>query len=140
MQSVTELLLFPPPSFPASPTIQYQQDVDFVTSQLSGYLKIKGLTDDWPELTTYFDAEIIGERYGFLTTQPDLGATETEDMTHWGRFPAFRSLKNEMRRPNLTISDRHREKKGVVFMRWKERFLVPDWKVRDINGASFAGE
>ncbi|KAG8929962.1 hypothetical protein FRC01_003473 [Tulasnella sp. 417] len=114
-------------------------DVDFVTSQLSGYLKIKGLTDDWPELTTYFDAEIIGERYGFLTTQPDLGATETEDMTHWGRFPAFRSLKNEMRRPNLTISDRHREKKGVVFMRWKERFLVPDWKVRDINGASFAG-
>ncbi|KAG8961799.1 hypothetical protein FRC05_005781, partial [Tulasnella sp. 425] len=114
-------------------------DVDFTTSQLSGYLKIKGLTDDWPELTTYFDAEIIGERYGFLTTQPDLGATETEDMTHWGRFPAFRSLKNEMRRPNLTISDRHREKKGVVFMRWKERFLVPDWKVRDINGASFAG-
>ena len=24
-------------------------------------------------------------------------------------------------------------------MRWKERFLVPDHRVRDINGASFAG-
>jgi len=60
-------------------------------------------------------------------------------MTHWGRFPAFRTLKSEMRRPGLTISDRHREKRGVVFMRWKERFLVPDWKVKDINGASFAG-
>lgn len=24
-------------------------------------------------------------------------------------------------------------------MRWKEQFLVPDHKVRDINGASFAG-
>lgn len=28
---------------------------------------------------------------------------------------------------------------GCVFMRWKERFLVPDHRVRDINGASFAG-
>jgi len=24
-------------------------------------------------------------------------------------------------------------------MRWKERFLVPDWRVKDITGASFAG-
>lgn len=24
-------------------------------------------------------------------------------------------------------------------MRWKERFLVPDHKVQDVNGASFAG-
>lgn len=24
-------------------------------------------------------------------------------------------------------------------MRWKEQFLVPDHKIRDINGASFAG-
>jgi glucose-induced degradation protein 4 len=28
---------------------------------------------------------------------------------------------------------------GAVFMRWKERFLVPDHRVQDINGASFAG-
>jgi len=26
-----------------------------------------------------------------------------------------------------------------VFMRWKEKFLVPDHRVKDINGASFAG-
>lgn len=31
------------------------------------------------------------------------------------------------------------QEKPFCFMRWKERFLVPDHKVRDISGASFAG-
>lgn len=109
-------------------------DVDFSSSFLCGYLRIRGLTDDWPELTTYFDAEIIGSRYGFLTQ--NWGANEQEDMVHWQRFPAFRHVKNELKRPNLTIADRDR---GAVFMRWKERFLVPNHRVQDINGASFAG-
>ncbi|KAF8136612.1 vacuolar import and degradation protein-domain-containing protein [Boletus edulis] len=109
-------------------------DVDFSSSFLCGYLRIRGLTDDWPELTTYFDAEIIGSRYGFLTQK--WGANEQEDMVHWQRFPAFRHVKNELRRPHLTMPDRDR---GAVFMRWKERFLVPDHRVQDINGASFAG-
>lgn len=99
------------------------------------------MTEDWPELTTYFDAEIIGgSRYGFLTSDKEYGASEAEDMTHWGRFPAFRSIKSDLKRPGLTISERELARRGVVFMRWKERFLVPDWKVRDINGASFAGK
>jgi hypothetical protein len=101
---------------------------------LCGYLRIRGLTDDWPELTTYFDAEIIGSRHGFLTQK--WGADENADISHWNRFPAFRHVKGEMNRPNLTISDRDR---GVVFMRWKEKFLVPDHRVQDVNGASFAG-
>ena len=29
--------------------------------------------------------------------------------------------------------------KDFIFMRWKEHFLVPDHRVRTINGASFAG-
>ena len=101
---------------------------------MCGYLRIRGLTEDWPELTTYFDAEIIGSRYGFLTR--NWGATEQEDMVHWQRFPAFRHVKNELKRPYLTMPDNER---GAVFMRWKERFLVPDHRVQDINGASFAG-
>ncbi|KAG1875116.1 vacuolar import and degradation protein-domain-containing protein [Suillus tomentosus] len=109
-------------------------DVDFSSSFLCGYLRIRGLTDDWPELTTYFDAEIIGSRYGFLTQ--NWGANEQEDMVHWQRFPAFRHVKNELKKPDLTIPDRDR---GAVFMRWKERFLVPNHRVQDINGASFAG-
>lgn len=109
-------------------------DVDFATSFLCGYLCIRGLTDDWPELTTYFDAEIIGSRYGFLTQ--NWGASENEDIVHWSRFPAFRNIKHEAKRPRLTIDDRDR---GAVFMRWKEKFLVPDHRVHDISGASFAG-
>ncbi|KAF8643870.1 hypothetical protein AX16_008886 [Volvariella volvacea WC 439] len=109
-------------------------DIDFAASFLCGYLRIKGLTDDWPELTTYFDAEIIGSRYGFLTK--NWGATEAEDIVHWSRFPAFRHVKHEIKKPHHTMPDRDR---GAVFMRWKERFLVPDHRVQDINGASFAG-
>ncbi|KAJ7741548.1 vacuolar import and degradation protein-domain-containing protein [Mycena maculata] len=109
-------------------------DVDFASSFLCGYLRIRGLTDDWPELTTYFDAEIIGSRYGFLTQ--NWGATEQADMVHWARFPAYRHVKHELKKPHLTMPDRDR---GAVFMRWKERFLVPDHRVQDINGASFAG-
>ncbi|KZT26421.1 hypothetical protein NEOLEDRAFT_1132477 [Neolentinus lepideus HHB14362 ss-1] len=109
-------------------------DVDFESSTLCGYLCIKGLTDDWPELTTYFDAEIIGNRYGFRTR--DWGATEQDDLSHWSCFPAFRHVKQDMQKPGWTIDERDR---GAVFMRWKERFLVPDHRVQDITGASFAG-
>jgi hypothetical protein len=55
---------------------------------------------------------------------------------HWSRFPAFKHIQHEAKHPHMTIDDRDR---GVVFMRWKERFLVPDHRVQDINGASFAG-
>jgi len=109
-------------------------DVDFASSFLCGYLRIRGLTDDWPELTTFFDAEIIGNRYGFLTQ--NWGASEQDDMVHWSRFPAFKHVKHELKQPLLTMADRER---GAVFMRWKERFLVPDHRVHDISGASFAG-
>ncbi|KAJ3817292.1 vacuolar import and degradation protein-domain-containing protein [Lentinula raphanica] len=109
-------------------------DVDFASSFLCGYLRIRGLTEDWPELTTYFDAEIIGSRYGFLTQ--NWGATEQQDLVHWQRFPAFKHVRPDMKKPYLTISDRDR---GAIFMRWKERFLIPDHRVQDISGASFAG-
>lgn len=101
---------------------------------MCGYLRIRGLTDDWPELTTFFDAEIIGNRYGFLTQ--NWGASEQDDMVHWSRFQAFKHVKHELKQPLLTMADRER---GAVFMRWKERFLVPDHRVHDISGASFAG-
>ncbi|KAG9318703.1 hypothetical protein JVU11DRAFT_799 [Chiua virens] len=122
------------PSVTRLPCTHRLKDVDFSSSFLCGYLRIRGLTNDWPELTTYFDAEIIGSRYGFLTQK--WGANEQEDMVHWQRFPAFRHVKNELRRPHFTMPDRDR---GAVFMRWKERFLVPDHRVQDIIGASFAG-
>lgn len=57
-------------------------------------------------------------------------------MVHWARFPAFRHVRHDLKKPHLTMKDANR---GAVFMRWKEKFLVPDHRVQDINGASFAG-
>lgn len=45
----------------------YQQNVDESNSYLCGYLMIKGLTEEYPTLTTFFDGEIISEKYPFLT-------------------------------------------------------------------------
>lgn len=109
-------------------------NVDLASSYLCGYLNIRGLTDDWPELTTYFDAEIIGQRHGFLTGK--WGATEADDVKHWSRFTPFRPIRNTLTKPDLRFNHLN---KPFIFMRWKERFLVPDHRVRDINGASFAG-
>jgi hypothetical protein len=96
---------------------------------------LRRFLEDWPEMTTYFDAEIIGTKYGFLTGK--WGASEGDDLTHWGQFPAFRGVRHELTGPELHLPER--ERGGTVFMRWKERFLVPDHRVQDVNGASFAG-
>lgn len=131
-------------------------DVDFPSSTLSGYLSISHLTDTHPKLTTFFSGEIVGEQYGFLTgTRYYAQATEQDDLRHWSRFDRFHEVKGELRRPGLTMSEMERcpgsssssstaaapgeRERPYVFMRWKERFLVPDHKVRDISGASFAG-
>ena len=122
-------------------------DVDFASSTLSGYLSISHLTDTHPKLTTFFSGEIIGPTYGFLTgTKYYAQATEQDDLRHWSRFDRFHQVRGQLRRQGLTMNEMERVKpggdlreRGYVFMRWKERFLVPDHKVRDISGASFAG-
>lgn len=111
-------------------------NVDFAASYLCGYLCIKGLTEDWPELTTYFDAQIIGDRHGFVTD--DWGATDQEDLVHWQRFPAFAHVRGDTKGPRMLLPNN--TSRSAIFMRWKEHFVVPDHKVEDINGASFAGE
>jgi len=117
------------------------QDVNLSSSTLSGSLTIHDLTPDDPELTTYFDGEIIGSRFGFLTPEPSWGATDEGDLAHWERFGApFRAVKGELCRPDLTLRGGQRGERGVVFMRWKERFLIPDHKVTSVVGASFAGQ
>ncbi|CAO1631368.1 unnamed protein product [Sympodiomycopsis kandeliae] len=110
--------------------------VDLPNSHLDGYLNIIGLTEDYPELTTFFTAEIIGKDHDFITGR--WGAQEADDVKHWNRFKPFKSLQRTARQQGPRMRFNHLNK-PYVFMRWKERFLVPDWKVRDISGASFAG-
>lgn len=111
--------------------------VDLRESFLCGFLKIQGLTEDNPTLTTYFEGEIIGSKYGFITKHDTWGATEKIDLSHWSKFSAFRPYAKQVRKGPVTISNLAQREN--IFMRWKEHFLVPDHRVRTINGASFEG-
>ncbi|WWC60435.1 uncharacterized protein I303_103007 [Kwoniella dejecticola CBS 10117] len=124
-------------------------DVNFAESNVSGYLSISHLTDSHPHLTTFFDGEIIGMKYGFITGSR-YQASEHDDLRHFGRFEQFRrpSTRMDMVKPELylrdPLPDRSKgeikaKERDFVFLRIKEKFLVPDHRVRDISGASFAG-
>ncbi|XP_005870283.1 PREDICTED: glucose-induced degradation protein 4 homolog [Myotis brandtii] len=109
--------------------------VDTGNSYLCGYLKIKGLTEEYPTLTTFFEGEIISQKHPFLTRKWD--ADEDVDRKHWGKFLAFYQYAKSF---NSDDFDYEELKNGdYVFMRWKEQFLVPDHTIKDISGASFAG-
>lgn len=96
-----------------------------------------GLTEDHPTLTTFFEGEIIGTKHTFKTRHEAWGATEKTDMNHWARFPAWRPLARQAKKPDFTY--RNFAQREHIFMRWKEYFLVPDHRVRTISGASFEG-
>lgn len=112
--------------------------VDMAESFVCGYLRIQGLTDDHPTLTTYFEGEIIGPRYKFVTAHPEWGSSEKVDLAHWGRFPEWRPLQAQAKsQPNFSLNSF--AQREHLFMRWKEYFLVPDHRVKTITGASFEG-
>lgn len=111
------------------------QHVDDANAYLCGYLKIKGLTDEYPTLVTFFDGEIISKKYPFLTRKWD--ADEDVDKKHWSKFPSFYQVAKQFN--SDTFDYDALESSDFVYMRWKEHFLVPDHKIKDISGASFAG-
>ncbi|PFH56682.1 hypothetical protein XA68_16140 [Ophiocordyceps unilateralis] len=111
--------------------------VDMRESFLCGYLRIQGLTEDHPTLTTYFEGEIIGSKYGFITQHENWGASLKTDMSHWSKFNAFHPFQKLVHNGTCTINDI--AQRDNIFMRWKEHFLVPDHRVRTITGASFEG-
>ncbi|KAI9844225.1 MAG: hypothetical protein M1837_005731 [Sclerophora amabilis] len=111
--------------------------VDISQSFVCGYLRIQGLTEDHPTLTTYFEGEIIGDKYSFQTKHPEWGSNDKVDMQHWARFNAWRPLAKSAKRPDFSY--KNFAQKEFMFMRWKEYFLVPDHRVRTISGASFEG-
>uniref|UniRef100_A0A8C6XYV7 GID complex subunit 4 homolog n=1 Tax=Naja naja TaxID=35670 RepID=A0A8C6XYV7_NAJNA len=111
------------------------QHVDMDNSYLCGYLKIKGLTEEYPTLTTFFEGEIISKKHPFLTRKWD--ADEDVDRKHWGKFPAFYQFAKIFNSDDFDYEDLKND--DFVFMRWKEQFLVPDHTIKDISGASFAG-
>lgn len=119
--------------------------VDLEQASMSGYLQICGLTPDHPTLTTFFTGEIIGgpdQKYSFRTGDPSWGASDKTDLTHWARFAAWRPLSLHAKRNiNFVYPINHEDwwQQEHIFMRWKEHFLVPDYKLKSIQGASFEG-
>lgn len=57
------------------------KDVNLADSFLCGYLTINGLTPEYPSLTTYFEAEVIGPKHSFITRKWE--AKHSDDMNHW---------------------------------------------------------
>lgn len=118
-------------SYPVTVEIKH---VDLEKSYLSGYLTITGLTKEYNVLTTFFEAEIVGEKYHFLTRK--WHADENKDKGHWSKFPGFAPysgcFNNDNFREDFEDSD-------YLFMRWKESFLVPNHHVKNIDGASYDG-
>ena len=79
----------------------------------------------------------MGTKHSFITAHAAWGANEKSDMHHWDRFPAWRRLPKQARRSDFQLKGW--TQREHVFMRWKEGFLVPDHRVREISGASFEG-
>ncbi|GAA5900548.1 uncharacterized protein JCM6883_002878 [Sporobolomyces salmoneus] len=112
--------------------------VDIESGTLAGTLEIKHLTPELESLVTFFEGEIVSESGpGFLTS--NYGATKEDDMRHWRRFPPFTRNRLEQQMTGTNLNLRGASKKPYLFMRWKERFVLPEHKVDAIHGASFAG-
>jgi len=118
-------------SYPVTVEIKH---VDFERSYMAGYLTITGLTKEYHVLTTFFEAEIIGKKHSFLTRKWD--ADENKDIEHWGKFEGFSPYCKEFNSDGFKADFSNSD---FLFMRWKESFLVPDHRVKNIEGASYDG-
>lgn len=112
------------------------QDVDLIEARLYGTLHTKGLTAQLQELTTFFHGEIISEKHSFVTNKWD--ADVEADLNHWHKFTGFKEKYGD------TITSKQFDYSkllddNVMYMRWKEHYLVDESNNRDVTGASFAG-
>lgn len=141
---------------------RYQIKVTFKTVDLpnllvSGYLQINGLTEHHPEITTFFNGQIINNplfrqlrqdrlvpnqehiqsRYSFLTDNKEWGSSLANDIDHWRKLTGSTHMSDHNLKGHLKqIRDGDSDDR-FLYMRWKEEFLVPDSRIRQIHGASF---
>lgn len=122
---------------------------------LTGFLTIKGLTVQNPEITTFFESITVTESLGFLSKDIPIDyvsykATDQTDLEHWLNFPSFKELcmQNDPKDPSKNILQSiidgtymHADylNQRFIYMRWNEKFLVPDADLEPIEGASYDG-
>lgn len=122
---------------------------------LTGFLSIKGLTVQNPEITTFFESITVTDSLGFLSKDIPIDydsykATDQTDLEHWLNFPSFKELcmQNDPKNPSKNILQSiidgtyaHTDylNQRFLYMRWNEKFLVPDADLESIDGASYDG-
>lgn len=135
--------------------------IDWVNSLLTGFLQISGLTEHHPEITTFFKGEIINnpfnkyqwetsskilpndmtiKKYSFITENEKWGSFTKNDLEHWKQLTDSLGLSDlELKQKLHKIQNDNTYNDECIYMRWKEEFLLPDSRVKQINGASFEG-
>lgn len=144
---------------------------------VTGFLTIRGLTNQHPEITTFFDAYAVNHsEFGFLSSSwakdspvASCRADDQTDLEHWLNFPAFKQLflsggseshskggcggrpdshrgqEDQQELPTLndvidgTYEAGNYLEQRFVFMRWKEKYLVPEELADGVEGASYDG-
>ncbi|CAH6723537.1 vacuolar import and degradation protein 24 [[Candida] jaroonii] len=140
--------------------------VDLRNSLVVGFLQINGLTDQYPVITTCFKGEIINnpilktnpedlvKRYSFITENKHWESNFKNDLDHWKKLTNNYNLTdneflkklyhmNKTDKVNVNEFDDDESmidvNDGLIYMRWKEEFLLPDARIKQIKGASFEG-
>lgn len=126
--------------------------VDLALSIVTGFFQISGLTESHPIITTCFKGEIINNpllrmsaeqplhQYLFLTEDRLWGLFPKNDMDHWKKLTSLPRTATEAQVcERLGRIWRGQLDPHCVYMRWKEEFLVPDSRVKLLEGALFAG-
>ena len=135
--------------------------VDLLNSLITGFLQISGLTEDHPEITTFFKGEIINnplhknkwysgdenqpddvtiQRYTFATENQKWGSYLKNDLEHWRELTGSYYMSDSQLKEKLhRIYTDSKFSDNKMYMRWKEEFLLPDSRVKQIKGASFEG-
>ncbi|KAI3406143.2 hypothetical protein KGF56_000985 [Candida oxycetoniae] len=136
--------------------------VDLYNSMVTGFLQINGLTKDHSEITTYFKGEVINnplntptsrhhhyqkpllKGYSFMSENKEWGSYPQNDLEHWKKLTNSSTLSTEQFKSKL--ENIHRgdineamNKDRLIYMRWKEEFLLPDSRIKSIPNASFEG-
>lgn len=128
--------------------------VDLVSSVVTGFFQISGLTEEHPLITTCFKGEIINNplnklewgssidtnKYSFITEEHSWGSFPQNDMDHWRKLTSSpKEMSEDELRDKLHRIHTGEQDNQYVYMRWKEEFLLPDSRIKLLKGASFEG-
>lgn len=131
------------------------KSVDLMSSIVTGFFQISRLTEEHPVITTCFKGEIINnplhrmewgnasvapKRYSFVTDEKSGRPLPKNDLDHWKKLTGCVGHATELEvREKLRLIQAGIHDPDLIYMRWKEEFLVPDSRIKQLNGASFEG-